>query len=316
MSPAKRVVFLGSKTLGLRCLEKMYSLRPDALAAVITIDDRQDARSAYAGMEAFCGQKRIPHRVAKNLKQTGQFVQEAEPHLGFVCGWYQLLSQELLDVAQRGFLGIHYSPLPKYRGGSPLVWQIINGEPEVALSLFSFTAGMDDGDIWARARVPIGHSDTIADVAARLDERSLAVLDEKYLAILDGTLEPIPQDHSQATYCAPRQPDDGAIPWSSSAAAVYNFIRAQTHPYPGAFTWLSGEKLIVWKARMENIIFYGTPGQVARVSADGVYVVCGDNRPVVLERVEWKGQQEDASNLLKSVKIRFPPGMVPTVPAK
>jgi methionyl-tRNA formyltransferase len=102
-----------------------------------------------------------------------------------------------------------------------------------------------------------------------------------------------------------RNPADGEIEWKAPAAQVYNFIRAQSDPYPGAFTLWQDQKLIVWKARLCPFPYYGTPGQVALVNGSDVYIVCGDQRAIIAELVEWKGVRCPAGEVLKSVTIRL-----------
>jgi methionyl-tRNA formyltransferase len=216
-----------------------------------------------------------------------------------------MIGDETLEVASYGFLGMHNSSLPKYRGGSPLVWTMINGEKQAGLSLFSFTKGIDEGDIWAQESVEIGPDDYIADILMKLEAKAIALLREKYLDILNGKLKPVPQNHNLATYCAMRIPEDGLIDWHKPSQGVYNFIRAQSDPYPGAFTISEGKKLIIWRAHPSPITYYGTPGQVARISPDGVYVICGDNTPLICDFVELDGKKDAASKTIKSIKTRL-----------
>ena len=103
-----------------------------------------------------------------------------------------------------------------------------------------------------------------------------------------------------------RLPDVGEIDFSQSASACYNFIRAQSHPYPGAFTRFMGERLTVWRAQPVDVTYYGRPGQVTRVNAQGALVVCGDARPLLIQSVGWAGAERPAADVIKSVKTRFP----------
>ncbi len=305
MTIINKVLFVGSKPFGLRCLEEMHRLAPGVLVGAMTLDDRADVRSAFDQIKAFCDERGVPLIVAKNRKDSEEQIRQLAPELCLVNGWYWLVGDQTLEAVPRGFLGIHNSLLPKYRGGSPLVWTMINGEKEAGLSLFSFTRGMDEGDIWAQAAVPIEREDYISDVLCKLEEKAVEILREKYLAILDGKLVPVPQDPSGVTYCAMRSPEDGLIDWNKPAEAIYNFIRAQSEPYPGAFTFLEGKKLVIWRARPEKVTYYGTPGQVARISPDGVTVIAGDNAPLILEAVELEGVKGPAASLIKSVKARL-----------
>ena len=299
----RRVVFMGSKSAGLGCLRRLVALAPDRLVGVITLDDRADSRSALGGFATFAEELEQPLHVAKDRLHSENLLVELRPDLVFVLGWYWLIPKTVLDRVPGGFVGIHYSLLPKYRGSSPLVWQIINGEPTVGLSVFSFTETMDEGPIWAQIRVRLLESDYIADILAKLESKTEEVLADIYPGMLDGSLKPRPQRDEPATYGAARCPDDGLINWNQPARSVYNFIRAQSSPYPGAFTIYGGNKLPIWKADLLNTQYYGLPGQVVRVASEGVYVVCGDNHPLLLRTVS---DQRPAQEVIRSVTTRLP----------
>lgn len=301
-----RVLFLGSKRLGAAFLASLYRLAPGALIGAITIDDRNDGRTAFDEIAGYCEAHGIPLHVAGNRAHSEALIGELAPQLCMVSGWYWLIGSGALAAVPHGFIGSHFSLLPKYRGGSPLVWAMINGEPEAGVSFFSFVEGVDAGAIWAQERVAVGPDDYIGDVLARLEAVTLATLEAKYPAILHGQVQPVGQDHAAATFCAMRSSCDGEIYWRSPAADVYNFIRAQSDPYPGAFTWLDGMRLTIWRARRDSRIHYGTPGQVAMVTPEGVHVICGDHRAIIVEAVERDGLRGDAHKVLKSVSIRLP----------
>jgi methionyl-tRNA formyltransferase len=308
MKKSKKVLFIGSKKLGLRCLQQMYSLGPEYIAGVLTTDDRDDRRCVLKDLEEFAAAKKIDFHIAGNNKETENVIKKISPDICFVVGWYRIIDKKTLQSVPNGFLGIHHSLLPKYRGGSPLVWAMVNGDKIVGTTMFSFAEGMDDGDIWAQEKVEIGQHDYISDVVVRLEEKAVSILKDKYIAILEGRIRPVPQEHEKATYCAQRTPEDGLIDWEKSAAEIYNFIRAQSEPYPGAFTFFNDGKLIIWRAHPDDRIYYGTPGQVAGRSGESVYVICGDNKPVVLETVEYEGVKSPAGSIIKSIKTRFKSG--------
>jgi len=305
LSQVNRVLFLGSKQLGLRVLQEIHSLCPESLVGVLSIDDRNDTRSVFTGFTEYATEHALDLHVAKNGKDAERIVRDLQPDLCLVVGWYWLISSEALNAVPFGFIGIHNSLLPKYRGGSPLIWPIINGDKEVGFSFFSFTPEMDDGPIWAQGRVNVEDDDYICDVLKKLEDKTIEVLQEHYINILNGTTTPADQDHQRATYCAQRFPYDGNIDWRKPAKDVYNFIRAQSDPYPGSFTYLDGQQLTIWSARLFEEPYYGTPGQVARLSDDGVYVICGDHRAIVLQQVSLGGQRGDARRFIKSIKSRM-----------
>lgn len=300
-----RVLFIGSKQLGLRILQKMFALSPETLVGVLTLDDRTDSRSVFDEFSEFCRQSELKLLMAANRKHAEQVIAQMQPDLCIVVGWYWLIGGETLASVPFGFIGIHNSTLPRFRGGSPLVWQMINGEPRAGFSLFTFTAGMDDGPIWAQGSVAIESGDHIADVLGKLEREAIAVFGSKYPCILDGSARPAAQQRGHESYCAQRFPDDGSIDWCTPAAEVYNFIRAQSEPYPGAFTYFEGKKLIVQRAIVFDRPYFGSPGQIARITTEGVHVICGGGTAITLLEVEFDGSRGKAVDFVKSIKSRM-----------
>lgn len=302
---AHRVVFMGSKQLGLRSLESLIRALPGSIVGAVTIDDTGDARSAHDRFTVLARERGVPLTVARTRAEAAEAVRRHEPDLCVVCGWYWRVGRVDLERVPRGFVGVHFSALPKYRGGSPLVWQIINGEPEVGLSLFSFAEGIDEGPIWAQRLIPLGPDEAVGDVLARLEALSVDVLAEHVPRILSGDASARPQDPGGATYCASRAPGDGEIHWEWPARSVHDFIRAQSRPYPGAFTYAGDTRLTVWRSRREDVTYHATPGQVLRVGRDGVWVGCGDDRPLVVEQVALGGADCPAADVLASTTLRL-----------
>lgn len=301
----KKVLFIGSKQLGLESLQTMARLSPETLTGVLTFDDSIDDRSALPDFRSFCNEQNVPLHLAQNRKHSEELIKSIAPDLCIVVGWYWLIGKTTLDAVPEGFLGIHASLLPKYRGGSPLVWSIINGEPQIGFSMFSFTEGMDEGDIWIQYAFDLTDEMGIGNALEHIERQVITELDKNYLSILDGSLKPVPQEHDQATYCAGRKAEDGKIDWKRPAREVFNFIRAQSKPYPGAFTYFNDQPLIIWEAAPIDGTYYGTPGQVAMVSANGVIVICGDNRALEISSVHFNGEDTKANSVIKSIKIRL-----------
>lgn len=297
----KKVVFIGSKKLGISVLEEMYRIAPNNLFGVITIDDSQDIRCALESFRQFSKKSDKPIRVLSKSSDLKAAISEFSPDICIMVGWYWIVKQELLDMVPEGWLGIHASLLPKYRGGSPLVWAIINGERESGISLFYFDNEIDTGDIVAQKRIEIGIDETISDILLKVQSLSVEVIRETYNSLIDGTAPRIPQDHSHASYVAPRKPTDGRIDWNLRNVQIYDFIRAQTHPYPGAFCFTPfGETLRIWKAKTFPYPYYGTAGSVMMVKEDHVVATCGNGTAICLYTVQVENQGEkNATQVLK-----------------
>lgn len=282
-----KVLFIGSKQMGYHILKLMYLINPEFIVGVITLDDRLDGRSRFHEMKLFCSNNDINFYIANNKKHSEIIIQSLRPDICFVINWYWLISKKILDFVPMGFLGIHNSLLPKYRGSSPLVWSIINGERYVGSSLFSFTEGMDEGKIWYQCRIELKFNHYIDDILKLIEKDMLQFFKESYLLILEGILKPHSQNSNEATYSSKRIPEDGKINFNKSSLQIYNFIRSQSFPYPGAFINYKGKKFIVPKSLLKDVTYYGTSGQVAKIDNEGVWIICGDSKAIVLKGMDY-----------------------------
>ncbi len=167
----------------------------------------------------------------------------------FSCYYRQMLKQPLLDLPRLGALNLHGSLLPRYRGRCPVNWVLIHGETETGVTLHYMEEKPDKGDIVGQKRVAITPEDTAVTLFARMTVAAGALLQETYPLLRAGTAPRLPQDQGRASYFGGRKPADGLISWDKDAVAVYNLVRAVTHPYPGAFTYFRGKKLFIWAGK-------------------------------------------------------------------
>ena len=302
-----RVLFLGSKLSGLEVLKKIYQIKPSSVIGCITIDDVEDLRSVFREFEVFCSINKIPMEVVKGSCNIKILIDKYRPDLCIVMGWYYLIDSSIIKNVRGGFIGIHNSLLPRYRGFSPVVWAIINGEKETGFSVFSFDEGMDTGQLWYQGRVTIEDKDYINTVLEKINQKILIFFQENYLDLLDEKLCPYEQKAISATYGSRRTAEDGKIKWNQPAKNIYNFIRAQSKPYPGAFSFYDNKKIIIWKASIFSSNVYGTPGQVCMINKEeeSVIVVCGENSGLILKEVEMDSKKIKPANIPVSLNKKF-----------
>lgn len=296
------VVFMGSKAAGLLLCEAICHMLQGGLAAIICLDDSQDARSALPGFRYLADRYGVPLHVVSTGAETLRQLDHYRAQIAFVHGWYQIIPVD----GPCNFYGFHYSSLPKYRGNAPLVWQIINGEPKIGVSFFRFSDGMDEGPLVGQASVELAVEETIGDALDKANELMLD-LAERYVPQIVGGVEKLyPQPDEEASYCGLRCPEDGLIDWCGSAERVHNFIRAQSHPYPSAYTHVEPVGVLqVWRSALEPRRFYGVPGSVVEVSEEWVVVACGSGA-VRLLSVALNGAAEvPAPQVLRSLKTRL-----------
>jgi methionyl-tRNA formyltransferase len=220
-----------------------YSEKPVVISTHTTFDDL----AKQAGCEVV--EMRGKMTAAAYLEQ----IERWHPDLMLVLGWYFMIPRKVRESVPLGCVGVHASLLPKYRGGAPIPWAIINGETETGITFFYMADGVDNGPIIAQESIAIEDSDTCATVYEKATLALIKVLREYLPQIAAGTAPRIPQDESQATYSPQRKPEDGLIDWSWSAKRIRDFIRAQTRPYPGAFTYIGDKKVTIWDADVLDV---------------------------------------------------------------
>jgi len=186
---------------------------------------------------------------------------------------------------------------------------MINGESQTGVTMFHLAEQMDAGDIIDQVAVPIGPDDTIREVMDRVTEAYLYLLEKNLPLIKRGQAPRKPQEHPLATYTCKRMPQDNEIDWSATTDTIYNLIRAVTRPYPGAFTWYKGRKLIIWSTSplRENRRYVGRiPGRVVEIRRrEGVVVLTGDGH-LFVKSVQLEGEQEKcATELITSITCRL-----------
>jgi methionyl-tRNA formyltransferase len=255
-----RILFMGASALGFDCCEAIIKAGHNVVGA-FTIPQEfqikyrdQESKSKvsnylFKDFNYFHSEYNLPvvFVEGKMSSYTDQAAALA-PDLILAIGWYYMIPEAMLKLAAKGAIGIHGSLLPKYRGNAPFVWAMINGEKETGVSLFYFEKGVDEGDIIAQKKIPIEESDNISHVLEKAKTASIDILLQYLPLLADGKAPKIAQDHSLATLYPKRTPEDGLIDWSWDKMRIKNFIRAQTKPYPGAFTIVNDKKVIIWDA--------------------------------------------------------------------
>jgi len=217
------------------------------------------------------------------------------PRAIFSFYYRDILPQAVLACASVAAVNLHGSLLPRYRGRAPVNWQLLHGEREGGVTLHHMVQRADAGDIVDQEPFAIGPDDTPTDLFARVLAAAQRVLERSAVAVVEGTAPRWAQLESKATKFGRRTPADGRIDWRQSAEDVRNLVRAVTKPYPGAFSFARGERVLVWwaaHAPEAARAAAGTPGTV-RVLEDGVFVLCGDRRLLRLARVEIGGKEGD-----------------------
>ena len=233
------------------------------------VDLEPDARA--------CGAKLIA-APNSNAPDVIEAVRAARADYAFVIGWSQICKPEFRAAAGGRVIGYHPAALPRLRGRAVIPWTILLDERITGSTLFWIDDGVDSGPILAQKYLHVAPDETATTLYARhmtaLDE----MLRESLDALADGRAQRVRQDERYATYAARRTEADGLINWRDSAAGVERLIRAVTRPYPGAFTYLGGERLTIYGASIwsEARRHAARPGQVIEKRDGALAIACGD----------------------------------------
>ena len=177
-------------------------------------------------------------------------VKAAKPDVIFSFYYRAMIDMKILELAPLGAFNMHGSLLPKYRGRACVNWAVLNGETEAGVTLHHMTARADQGNIVDQQAVSIEPDETAHEVFEKIIPASAKVIDRSLEKILSGNAEGVPQDESKATKFGRRRPADGLIDWTKSAKEIHNLVRAVAKPFPGAFTFHDGHKIMIWKTRI------------------------------------------------------------------
>jgi methionyl-tRNA formyltransferase len=281
------IVVCAYHNVGYRCIRELLS-QGVRIALIFTHEDSPTEEIWFQSVAALAEQHGIPCLTTDiNLPENIQRVRTIAPSFIFSFYYRTMIKAELLSIPRLGALNLHGSYLPSYRGRVPVNWAVINGETETGASLHYMVEKPDAGDIVAQERVAIEFSDTARDVFSKVTDAAVAVIARAWPLLRSEKAPRVPMDLSAGSYCRGRKPADGLIDWTNSAVQIYNLVRGVTHPYPGAFTYLGGKKVIIWQAW--PVEGSGEPGHV--LSHSPLLVATGQGA-LEIRSLQLEGGQE------------------------
>lgn len=246
------VCLLASGSLGFTLLEYLSHKGGVTLHSVFT-DKKSD------GIISFCKENNLPC-FAGNPRggATTEFRNSLKnrPDIILSINYLFLIEDDLISYPKKYAVNVHGSLLPKYRGRTPHVWAIINGEKQTGITAHLITRECDRGGIIAQKVIPISDDDTGGSLLEKYKENYPLLIDDVIARIQSGNLEVTEQDESKATYFPKRTPDDGEIDWHWQRERIYNWVRSMAPPeYPGAFFYDCGKKITVQRAEFSDAGF-------------------------------------------------------------
>jgi len=292
---AVRAVFVGTVEFSWHMLDELLRNDAEVLAVYSVAREHAGGISDWRDLRDLTDARGIEHHevgkiaTEENIERIG----EVRPDVVFVMGISQLLPTQLLAMARVGTIGSHPALLPRNRGRAAIPWHILNGETEGGLTFFLIGEGVDDGPIVTQRSFRISLRDTAGTLYGKIIAAGREMMSEVVAMLANGALLTRPQDEAKATMLPRRRPEDGRIDWKQNGRKVYDLVRATTAPYPGAFCYLGGKKLIIWEAGFSHEPVGAEPGEIVRISDRGVEVAAGAGL-VVLRTVQIDDEKEHA----------------------
>lgn len=271
-----RVVFMGTPDIAATCLKKIIADGFDVVG-VYTQPDRPKNRGmkmAFSPVKEVALANHLPVFQPENFREdeTVEQLRQLHPDVAAVVAYGRILPQRVLDIAPKGFVNIHASILPRYRGSAPYQWAVLDGLQETGVTAMYLVRQMDAGDIIDVAKTPIGPDETAGELLDRLAVLGAELLSKTLARIAAGEVEHTPQEESLVTYAPMLDKTMSPIDWNKTARQVHDHVRG-LHPWPVATMELGSKKFKVHETRV--VEGTGTPGQVLGLTKTGLIVACG-----------------------------------------
>jgi methionyl-tRNA formyltransferase len=315
-----KIIFCGTPAFALPSLRELVAQPDFQIAGVVTQPDRPRGRGkevASSPVKEAAVAAGIPVYQPQKIRaeESYEYFHNAAPDVVVIIAYGQIIPARLIEIPRLGWINLHGSLLPKYRGAAPIHRAIASGETRTGLTTMRIDAGLDTGPILLKYETEIAPDETTPELYARLAEAGAPLIVETLRGLASGTITPTPQDSSQATPAPPLKKEDGRIDWSLPAQKIYNRIRG-FQPWPGAFTQFRGKQCAIWGTPAKPNLSVATgatvgtgpaaagpvpttasqvrqqvPGTISASDAI-VHVTCGDDTALRVEFVQLEGRNK------------------------
>jgi methionyl-tRNA formyltransferase len=295
-SSSLNLVFFGTPAFAVPTLEKLVEAG-FRIQLVVTQPDRPKGRGlelVASPVKQRAVQLRLPISQPERIKNNEVFqaqLSQLKPDVIIVVGYGRIIPRWMLDLPPLGNINLHGSLLPKYRGAAPIQWAIANGETVTGVTTMKIDAGLDTGDILLQREMPITMDDTTETLGPKLAAIGAELMVETLLGLQRGTIQPRPQDDSQATLAPVLKKEDGLIDFARSAFEILNRMRG-FQPWPGAHTKFRGKNLQLWKAAKFDLSL--APAEI-RIESESLGVGCGHGTAIELLELQLEGKKRTSA---------------------
>ena len=291
-----RIVFCGTPHFAVPTFIHLLGQPDIEIAAVITQPDRPRGRgreiSASPVKEAAIAAE-VPVRQPEKIRspEARDLLNKLAPDCIVIIAYGQIIPAPLLSIPKLGWINLHASLLPKYRGAAPINWAIANGETQTGLTTMRIDAGMDTGGMLLQEKIDIAPEETAPELSRSLAEAGAPLMSNTLRGLAEGKLVARPQNNDEATYAPLLKKEDGRIDWNLPAQEIYNRIRG-FDPWPGAYTTFRGQTCHLWAEPFSLPTFAGiAQGTIFREDTQ-ILIACGHTTLLRLLSVKVQGRKQ------------------------
>lgn len=289
-----RIAFFGTPQFAVPTLQCLLASR-HPVAGVVTQPDRPRGRGQKvtdAPVKALALEHGLPVFQPQRLRepQVLETIRAWQPDLGVVAAYGKIIPEALIALPRLGMINVHASLLPKYRGAAPVHRAVIDGETETGITIMRLVRELDAGNMIAKVKRPIGPDETSDVVERDLAELGASLLLEVVDRMAAGSVDEERQDFMLATYAPRLTKEEGLIDWTLPASYIHNRVRG-LYPWPHAYTYLDGHRVILLKTRVEDEPAREPPGTIVVVTRDAIHVATGHEWRLAIERLQPEGRR-------------------------
>jgi len=286
----KKIIFMGTPLFAVPILKSLYQ-NGYPINTVYTQPPQKSQRGQKINKspiqnisETLNLEFRTPNKIKDN-KEEFEYIKELEADLAIVVAYGQIIPMEYLDLTKKGFINIHASILPNWRGAAPIQRSIMNLDDETGISIMKISEELDTGPVSDIYKIKLNKKDNTQEVSEKLSMLASVKILDVVDKVLDGKAKFIEQDHSKATYAKKIDKSEGKIDWNHEAKKIIGKING-LYPTPGAFFNFNGERYKILKAEIGN-----GSGQVGEILSDKLEIACNKNESIKVIEIQRQGKK-------------------------
>lgn len=290
----KRIIFMGTPMFAVPILKSLYQ-NGYPVTCVYTQPPQRSKRGQKVNkspVQGIAETLNIEYRAPETLKDNDEefeYIKNLQADLAVVVAYGQIIPKRILDLTKKGFINIHASLLPKWRGAAPIQRSIMNLEKETGISMMKISEELDTGAVSNQYKIELNGENT-EEVSEKLSLLAAEKILDEIDNVLDDKANFVEQNHSDATYAPKIEKSEGRINWNDSSDQIIGKVNG-LYPVPGAWFNYAGERYKILKAKIGSAV-----GKVGEVTSDELEVICGDNKSLKILEIQRQGKRVQSIN--------------------